>query len=608
VLQERWVATAQSLSKWGILLDVSQQQHMPELALEAAAIKCDWDALRRLRVNPSNVAALENGLLNTKLTDVMLCVVENRFGDVEKLCAQSVQLALSNWQLAPPMCAGSNLHKASLNAFHRVVELRESNGIMIEAIRASKEKDKNIPDIKTVLKSWRLRLCETPFFTQSIDSLMEWRLYIFNAVKNIYQNTPGRDQTQSSTLVDTTWTLLSNARYYRKQRLPEVSLLSFHRLRAITSMEVSDIFTKIREQVLLSFSPVPAHMLAGLHLINTTNLDFFTSFQKAELFRLKALLLYHLDKVPEANEMFAHSVQVHRMHDRAWLNWSNFCYDNIAQNHPATMITNQPKIYSAIDVSQAARTIACTLRSVDCNSGPAKHLLQRALWLVMYADNDAHNLAETLYNHGNHLPPAVWIPVIRLLVQAACQICAADQQVPVRTDRLLVPIIVKVGIQYPNAVVYELLSKINQSSSPSSASSLLCGQILRQIKTAAACPNFVVADLAQNLHDSIRRSVNVSTVTEHCHRVMVDIWSEIISSLDIKLSSPISAGHKQALQKLFEFVSSQLSSNDKGAMARLHDAVGVLNRYHSAINELMNASDATAAVVRVSSRFRFAFN
>jgi hypothetical protein len=596
VWQERWVATAQNLSKWGILLDVSQQQHVPELALECAAVKCDWESIRKLRIHPTNVAGLENGLLNTKLIDVMMCIVENRFNDVEKLCAQSVQLALSNWQKSPPLCTGSTLHKAAFNCFHRVVELRESNVVMVEAFRASKDKDKNMPDIKSTLKNWRLRLCETSYFTQSMDPLMEWRLYIFNAVKSIYQNTPGRDPGQSSTLVDTTWTLLSNARYYRKQRLPEVSLLSFHRLRAITSMEVSDIFTKIREQVLLSYSPVNAHMLAGLHLINTTNLDFFTPFQKAELFRLKAQLLLQLEKPTEANEMFAHSVQVHQQHDRAWLNWANYCFDVISQSCSLSFNGSSSQNVSTpvIDVMQAARVVVCMLKAIEGNSIHAKQLLPRVLWLVRYADDNARTLTEKFAAHSSHLPACTWIPVIRTMIDAAGDISHESKG---RADIYLVPLIAKVAVAYPNVVAYELLSRSQSpAGKPANASSTLCRLLLNQLK-ASHSSGAQLVDMTRALTTTLKTVLDIPVV-DHCRHIVSLMWSEIVSRMNFSLESMVSTSQREILVELQQYL---LQAQQTKTYRQEAPTTEMLIRCHAEVSEvLMTDAITTGQVYQIS--------
>lgn len=156
VWETRWVEACKDLSQWAFVLDVANSQNIPDVAIECASVRCEWDKVKALRVYPSVVARLECGSLKVKLIDIMLSVIENKAHDVERLCAQSVQLALSQWQLLPPISCGSVAHKAQLHSFHRIIELRESAGLMHEVFKASREK--TLPDLKGVLKNWRWRL------------------------------------------------------------------------------------------------------------------------------------------------------------------------------------------------------------------------------------------------------------------------------------------------------------------------------------------------------------------------------------------------------------------------------------------------------------------
>jgi hypothetical protein len=128
--ETRWIETTKELSQWSTLLDVAQNQNMSSLALECASIRCDWETTKKLRSSPSVVALLECGSLPIKLVDIMLSVIDNKNQEVERMCAQSVQLAMSHWAFLPPLCTGSAAHCKILHTFHRIIELRESAGTL----------------------------------------------------------------------------------------------------------------------------------------------------------------------------------------------------------------------------------------------------------------------------------------------------------------------------------------------------------------------------------------------------------------------------------------------------------------------------------------------
>ena len=66
VWEQRWVHIAKELSQWPVLSDYASNLQLTDLGAEVAAVRCDWDALRRLRTSPSVVAQLvgENAIIH----------------------------------------------------------------------------------------------------------------------------------------------------------------------------------------------------------------------------------------------------------------------------------------------------------------------------------------------------------------------------------------------------------------------------------------------------------------------------------------------------------------------------------------------------------------
>ena len=50
--------------------------------------------------------------------EIYVAIVDGKFGDVEKLCGQCIQLALHRWASLPPARAGDGAHRALLQACH----------------------------------------------------------------------------------------------------------------------------------------------------------------------------------------------------------------------------------------------------------------------------------------------------------------------------------------------------------------------------------------------------------------------------------------------------------------------------------------------------------
>ena len=91
-------------------------------------------------------------------------------------------------------------------------------------------------------------------------------------------------------------------------------------------MDVSDAFSKLREQILIYYNPDDdKERTGGLNLINTTNLSYFDAPQKSEIFRLKAMFLASLGGRSKSNQAYCHSVQICPTYSRAWISWGGLC-------------------------------------------------------------------------------------------------------------------------------------------------------------------------------------------------------------------------------------------------------------------------------------------
>jgi transformation/transcription domain-associated protein len=377
-------------------------------------MRCDWDNLKRLRETPAVVALLERGSLLVKLTDIMLSVIDNRSTDVERNCAQAVQLALNLWQMLPQCCGGSVAHRKLLSSFHRIIELRESASVSLEIYKSAK--DKKIPDLKTVLRNWRHRIPEETCGSYFINPSLEWRITIFAAIKNAFQT---NDPNQVAALHDTPWTYLAMAKIGRKRHFDEVSLTSLARLRTSVTMDIQSAFTKLREQILWCLSPTVNDYLGGINIINATNLEYFSPQQKAELFRLKGICLRRSGDSYQAAELFSQSVQISSTYGKSWLSWSHACYDDfIAHTYSLSSYANagsskySDPVWAGLVSSQlkaAKSVIACTLKAVECDSGPAQLLLSRVIFLLLSLGSIHPEIIQTFLQYANNIVTWKWL-------------------------------------------------------------------------------------------------------------------------------------------------------------------------------------------------------
>jgi transformation/transcription domain-associated protein len=246
-------------------------------------------------------AQLAKGSASHKLLEVMLAIADMKISEADRLCAQAAQMALLNWQMLAPISGGSRPHRELFHLFHRLIELRESAGIIGETSKAFREN--SLPDLKGRLLTWRDRLPDSWDGLQSWDSLLQWRVHIFQNIQSSFlssQSTGNNDLSQMASLNDSPWTVITLARAARKHRQFDVGLASLSRLHNVSTMEIVDAYHKLREQILACLA-VPSELRGGLNIINSTNLEYFNSEQRADLFRLKGLFQERLGMLNEAH-------------------------------------------------------------------------------------------------------------------------------------------------------------------------------------------------------------------------------------------------------------------------------------------------------------------
>jgi transformation/transcription domain-associated protein len=135
---------------------------------------------------------------------------------------------------------------------------------------------------------WRFQIfdaiCELPsYFTCFV-------LLIAQPHTVLASNFTWADPSTVTTLHDRPFACITLGRTARKQGLKEVATFSLNSLTDCT-IDVEYAFLKLREQVVSFQNSSVESLKGGLALVNSTNLSFFDSRQKAEMFRLKAYFL-----------------------------------------------------------------------------------------------------------------------------------------------------------------------------------------------------------------------------------------------------------------------------------------------------------------------------
>ena len=419
--ETQWIHLQRELCQVDVVATFADATTNHKMMLECACQSQQWDKVKDLHESPAIIALTENGDLSVKLSEILVAISENKLSEVENLHAQTAQLALSQWQLLPTIALGSPAHSSLLHFFHRLVELRESGQIMVET--KSNADRRTLPDLKNLLSAWRHRLPNEHDRISQWDEVFSWRMHMF---RSITSNFSWSEPNTLASLHDRPWTYIQMAKVARKQGLREVALQSLNQL-TDCSMDVSDAFSKLREQILAFSNPdSDLERTGGLNLINTTNLAFFDASQKSELFRLKAKFLSSLGGRSKSNQSFCHAIQVSPSHARAWVSWGGLCASlgKLAEkqtlNDGCSVKTGaeSKEVAPSKKVAQyLAQGMGCFLEAVQCDPNDwARAHLSKCLWMLSKDGSEPGVLCLTFETRGAALPEWVWLPWIPQLL------------------------------------------------------------------------------------------------------------------------------------------------------------------------------------------------
>ncbi|CAM9687794.1 unnamed protein product, partial [Hapterophycus canaliculatus] len=282
------------------------------------------------------------------------------------------------------------------------------------------------PELKATLYTWRERLPNKWDALKDWDDIFCWRTEVFRIITSNFADV---DPGLLASLHDTPWTMIKLAHTARKQGLTEVCLNSLGKLYSVATMDVQDAFNKLREQIIICHKQ-PREQRGGLNMINNTNLEFFNSKQKAELFRLKGVFLTSLGAKQEANNAYSHAVQISGDFAKGWYSWARYCDGIFAE---------QTKVHCAV------QAMACYLQAINHNSTGARLMMSRVLWLLSL-DDDKSTLGRTLETYGRTLPEWVWIPWIPQLLTSLTR----------REAQYVTTLVKALSQRYPQSVYYTM--------------------------------------------------------------------------------------------------------------------------------------------------------
>ncbi|KAL8008147.1 putative transcription-associated protein [Plasmopara halstedii] len=394
--EERWVGCAKQLCQWQLMNDYAKSTQNQDLLLDCAWKRGDWASAKQLLLAPSMQSSTELGCPQTRLQRLYISILDvEKRTTIETLASQTAELALHQWQGLPRIL--SQAHLPLMHLFHKFVEVEESIQMM-QDIKTATMQHASLPNLKPSINTWRERLPNKWEPILLWDDILTWRSHMFQVVKTTFARS---DAQVLACMHDSPWSVIKLAQTARKQRLPDVCLGALAKLYSVPAMDVQDAFSKLREQVSICYESATEYS-GGLSILNTTNLDYFSLRQKAEMFRLKALFLEAQGSLTEANMTFSHCLQICDSYGKGWLSWGHYCYKLFVVQK---------------DLALASQTIACYLQAIHHRCNSARLMIARVLWLLSM-DDQRGTLIQAFETHGKQLPIWIWIIWIPQLLMA----------------------------------------------------------------------------------------------------------------------------------------------------------------------------------------------
>ena len=327
---------------------------------------------------------------------------------------------------------------------------------------------KTVPDLKNLLSAWRHRLPNDHDNLSLWDDIFQWRSHMFTAITT---NFHWADKGALAFLHDRPWTAIKMAEVARKQGVPEVALLSLGKVTDCLSMDVTDAFSKLREQILSFRHGSELERTGGLNLVNTTNLEYFDPHQKGELIRLKAEFLDSIKARTKATQAYCHAVQLCPSYAETWMSWGLSC------SSLADFVERQNRIQGAenkLDNEKSnakkiaqylAQSMGCFLEAIQCESSSTmRSNIPKCLQMLSKDGTSPGLLCSTFEKFATKLPSWVWLSWIPQLLTSLCRI----------ESRASKQILLGIIATYPQAVYFSLrsfyLEKRDQDRSRSSES------------------------------------------------------------------------------------------------------------------------------------------
>ncbi|KAI0028299.1 FAT-domain-containing protein [Vararia minispora EC-137] len=444
--EDHWILAAEKLQQWEILYDFARGEGNQELMLESAWRTKNW--AEQYNDIEEQIAALpEAGTPRRRVYEGFLALLKpttstEKSQEFTRVLEDGMQLTLRKWVALPLRL--SQAHIPLLQHFQQFVELQEAVQIFGSLVSTNAQNlEKKSADLKMVLQAWRERL---PNMHDDIDvwsDLVSWRQNVFHAINKSYMPIVQAATTAQSNGAaansntagyrgyhETAWIINRFAHVARKHNLLDVCFSLLNKIYTLPNIEISEAFLKLREQARCHFQN-PNDMQAGLDVINNTNLNYFSTSQKAEFCTLKGMFHAALGRNAEASDAFSTALHMDATQGKAWAEWGKFSDTLFHENN---------------DIANAANAVQCYLQAAGIyKNRKSRGFLARVLWLLS-VDDSTYVVTKAFDTYKGDAAFWYWITLIP-------QLCSSISHREVKQARYILLNIAKL---YPQALFFHL--------------------------------------------------------------------------------------------------------------------------------------------------------
>ena len=448
--ESQWLVTCRSLSQWDGMAEWAAGVDHPSVAAEACARLGDWARLREALGRAPGEDALTVALLRA-----CGALHEGAPSDAEAASAAAVRAALERWTRLPEL--PSPAHGVLLGAFQALMETAEA-GRVLAALSGGGSRGNagppgvHISDVRDTLETWRGRApCEWEPLSLWAE-LLTARSHVYAAAVRAPRGVAGRMDGVNDSIVtlglrEQAWVATRHAAIARKHHAPELALSLLARALPPPQGDGVEAFARLRETVRAHLA-MPSAADAAIALSELESADvaaFPAAHQRAELFRLRGLLLSRLGNAEAAHSAFSAAVSLCSTASDAWLSWGEFC-----ELAAASAVAGQATPGARAPAVWMESAVVCYLTAV--RHGGAAQRYRRYLCRVLAAAGSGglagQAAASALEKHADGPPVWTWVPWVPQLLLSL--------------DRPEAPfvreLLARISIGAPQAVYYNLRS------------------------------------------------------------------------------------------------------------------------------------------------------